>query len=196
MKPVVPLMNESQARAWVALISVSELLPNALDMQLTADSALINFEYGILSVLNVAPRRTLRMGELATALGASAPKLSKAVTRLEKRAIVERVACADDGRAINVHLTREGRKVWLKATPPHIGLARDKILATLDEHQLTTLADLLEPLIETLDPAAQLGKISMREDPDVNPGSDVADQGASLSRAPRRTGRQPVGGAS
>jgi DNA-binding MarR family transcriptional regulator len=162
MNPTVPLMDETQARTWVALVSLAELLPHALDAQLTADAGLINFEYGILSILNIAPDRTLRMGELATAVDSAAPKLSKAVTRLEKRGLVERVSCAGDKRAINVHLTREGRKAWLKATPPHIALARDTILAALDENQLGTLADLLEPVINRLDPTASLGTVPHR----------------------------------
>jgi len=156
MDPVVPLMDATQARAWLALVSTAELLPHALDAQLTADAGLINFEYGIISILNVAKDQTLRMGELGAALASTAPKLSKAVTRLEKRGLVERVACPTDGRAINVHLTRDGRRAWLKATPPHIALARDTILGTLDPEQLTSLAELLEAILRQLDPEASV----------------------------------------
>lgn len=159
MQPTVPLMNPTQAKAWVALVSTAELLPAALDAQLTADAGLINFEYGVLSILNVAKNRTLRMGELATAINSPAPKLSKAVTRLEQRGLVERVACPGDGRAINVHLTRDGRRIWLKATRPHVALARDTILAALDDRQLTALADLLQPILKRLDPDAALGRL-------------------------------------
>ncbi|MFZ8758801.1 MarR family winged helix-turn-helix transcriptional regulator [Microbacterium sp. HMH0099] len=157
MNPTVPRMNNAQMRAWVALISTAELLPHALDAQLTADAGLINFEYGMLSILNLAPDRTLRMGELAKAVDSPLPRLSKAVTRLEKRGLVERVACAGDGRAVSVQLTRDGRRAWLRATPPHIALARDDLLADYDDDQLEQLATLLEPLLRRLDPAAALG---------------------------------------
>lgn len=155
----VPRMNPTQARAWIALVSLGELLPQALDAQLTADAGLINFEYAILSVLTTAPDNTLRMGDLAAALGSAAPKLSKAVRRLEGRGLVERVPCPGDGRAINVHLTREGRRIWLKATPPHIALARDTLLADITDRELTALAELLELVLKRLDPDGKLGRV-------------------------------------
>jgi len=150
-------MNQLQADAWMALLTTAQLLPSALDEQLTADAGLINFEYGILGVLNIAPEQTMRMGELAAVLKSPAPRLSKAVNRLEARSLVERVACPGDGRAINVHLTREGRRTWLQVTPSHIAFARDTILGSLTPEELATLTRLLQPVIARLDPDACRG---------------------------------------
>ncbi|MEV4686175.1 MarR family winged helix-turn-helix transcriptional regulator [Microbacterium sp. LWH3-1.2] len=162
---VVPRMDATQARAWVALVSVAESLPRALDTQLTTAAGLANFEYGILSVLIAAPQRTLRMGDVACALGSPAPKLSKAITRLERRGLVERLACPDDGRAIDVHLTRDGRRAWLAATPSHILLARDTLLADLDHDDLIHLAALLERVLHRLDPDWELGQVPAQVQP-------------------------------
>ncbi|HEU0256835.1 MAG TPA: MarR family transcriptional regulator [Microbacteriaceae bacterium] len=169
MQQKVPRMDATEARAWVALVSVAELLPATLDQQLTDDIGLINFEYGILSMLNVADGQTLRMGELAAAVKSPAPRLSKAVTRLERKGFVERASCAGDGRAINVRLTRDGRRVWLSATPPHISLARDTILGDLTPDELTRLAELLEVIKARLDPDASLGRIPERAAPTHQP---------------------------
>lgn len=155
----VPRMDPEQARAWISLVSIAQLLPTALDQQLTEDAGIINFEYRILGVLTVATDQTLRIGELVTALGAPYPRVSKAVARLEHRGLVERVTCAGDGRAINVHLTRDGRKRWLTATPRHVALARDALLGALDRTELSTLADLLGKIIARLDPDASLGRL-------------------------------------
>lgn len=163
MNTVVPRMNSEQARAWLALVSTAQLLPAVLDEQLTEEAGLSHFEYGILGALNLAPEQTMRMGDIATSLRSTAPRLSKAVSRLQRRELVERVACQGDGRAINVHLTREGRRTWLKATPPHIELARDTILANLSTEELTALANVLEPIIARLDPDATFGKVNTRE---------------------------------
>lgn len=145
-------MSPTQARAWIALLSTSAALPAALDQQLTADSGLINFEYGLLSALNVAPELTMRMGELATIAQSPAPRLSKAIRRLESRGLVERAPSPNDGRVINVRLTREGRRAWLQATPPHLELARDTVLADFTDAQLTSLSELLESILGRLDP--------------------------------------------
>ncbi|MEE1650426.1 MarR family transcriptional regulator [Brachybacterium sp. J144] len=148
--PRVPRMDPVHARAWRALVAVGEQLPTRLDAQLTNDAGIINVEYAILGALVSAPGSTLRMGALAERSLFSTPRTSKAVTRLQKRGLVERISCAGDGRAINVHLTREGLRTYLRATPPHIELARDTILGDLTDEELTTLADLLDRVIPRL----------------------------------------------
>ena len=146
----VARMDPEQARAWIALVSTAHILPVVLDEQLSADAGLTHFEYGILDALGRAKEHTLRMGELAVAVESNAPRLSKAVSRLERRGFVERVACPGDGRAVNIHLTQEGRRVWLTATPSHIELARDAILGGLTSEQLAALTSALEPLVVRL----------------------------------------------
>lgn len=160
MTPIVPRMSPAQGRAWLALIATAELLPARLDAQLTEQAGLIHFEYAILSILQAAKNQPIRMGHLAAALACPAPKLSKAVTRLEERGLVERTPCTEDGRAINVTLTRAGRRLWLDATPPHLTLARDTLLAALTDDQLDALAVLLEPILDRLDTNHALRGIS------------------------------------
>ncbi|MEJ6541881.1 MarR family transcriptional regulator [Brachybacterium paraconglomeratum] len=149
--PRVPRMDPVHARAWRALVTVGQQLPARLDAQLTDDAGIINIEYAILGALAAAPDSTLRMGALADGASSSTPRTSKAVTRLQKRGLVERTSCAGDGRAINVRLTREGLRTYLRATPPHIALARDTILGDLSDEELTTLAGLLERVADRLD---------------------------------------------
>ena len=165
MSATVPRMNAEQARAWMALVSASHLVPAALDHQLTEDAGLISFEYGILSALNVAPDQTLRIGDIVAAIGAPYPRVSKAVTRLDGRGLVERVACAEDGRAMNIHLTRAGRRLWLSVTPPHMELARDTILGGFTPAELEMLASLLGTVIARLDPEGTFGKLPKNGDP-------------------------------
>lgn len=145
-------MTEAQSRAWLTLVSLAQMLPSALDEQLTRDAGLINFEYGILSALQLAQEGKMRSGDLAAALGCPAPRMSKAVSRLEGRGLVQRVSCPDDGRAIDVVLTDNGKRLWRKASIPHVGFARDAILGDLSDQQLNSIADLLEPVLKNLDP--------------------------------------------
>ena len=152
-------MNDAQSKAWVALVEAADLLPAVLDAHLTASSGLISFEYGILSILYVAEGQEVSMKALGAAVDSPAPRLSKAVTRLEKRGFVERRRCPGDGRAILVRLTRQGRKVWLNVTPGHITLARDTLLADYNDAQLEELAVLLGPLLRRLDPDARRDRV-------------------------------------
>lgn len=109
-----------------------------------------HFEFMVLGALNVAPDQTLRTSELAASVYATLPRLSKVLTRMVQRELVERVACAEDGRATNVVLTREGRKALLYALPEHLEFVRASVLEGLTPEQLTALADALEPVVARL----------------------------------------------
>ncbi len=145
-------MNPVESRAWLALVATSQLLPTALDAQLQADSGISHFDYMILGSLNLAPERTMRMKELASAMNAAPPRLSKAVQRLEQRGYVERVPDSEDGRATNAVLTQAGRRAMILATPGHIETVRRGVLDRLSPEQLVALADALEPILAGLDP--------------------------------------------
>ncbi|HEX8343774.1 MAG TPA: MarR family transcriptional regulator, partial [Actinoplanes sp.] len=73
-------------------------LPATLDAQLQRDAGISYFEYQVLSVLSEAPQRTLRLSEVAALAEGSLPRLSQAVTRLEKRGWVRRIPDPTDGR--------------------------------------------------------------------------------------------------
>src|SRR5690554_2800313 len=150
MTTTVPRMRDDEARAWLALVNSSQLLPVALDAQLQEQAGLTHFEFMVLGALNVAPDQTLRTSELAASVYATLPRLSKVITRMVQRGLVERVACADDRRAANVILTRDGRKALLLALPGHLEFVRASVLDGLTPEQLKTLADALEPVVAQL----------------------------------------------
>lgn len=155
MARLVKGMSSSQSQAWLALVSLGQRLPAALDRQLADDAGLTNFEYGILTALQLAKEHTMRGGDIAAAMGCPAPRMSKAISRLEKRGLVCRATCQDDGRARNVTLTKQGGTLWRQASRPHVEYARETILGGLEEEQLTALANLLQPVLDRLDPEAR-----------------------------------------
>ncbi len=61
-----------------------------------------------LRVLGILRDRRLRMARLAAYLGLEKSTLSGLVDRAERRGLLERTASADDRRAVDVALTREG----------------------------------------------------------------------------------------
>lgn len=153
MNERVPRMNDAEMRAWGALVRVSELLPVALDAQLQADAGLTHFEFLVLNVLDDAEGNAFRIKELAAASNATLPRLSKVVSRLEARGLVERFACEGDGRAISVHLTEAGHATLASATPGHLALVRSLVLDNLTSAQQKDVADALEPIMGNLCPS-------------------------------------------
>jgi DNA-binding MarR family transcriptional regulator len=146
----VPRMDELESRAWLAIVGVAALLPAALDAQLQADAQLTHFEYMTLTALrHTGP---MRMTQLAAATDATVPRLSKVVTRLASRGLVERSSGSGDGRAVTVTLTGDGRRTLVRATPAHIARVRELVIDRLSREQLAAVASALEPVVDALDP--------------------------------------------
>jgi len=148
-------MTTEQSRAWLALISTAELLPAALDAQLQRDAQLTHYEFILLSALQ--RNGTMRLSELAAATNATLPRTSKVVTRLQQRDLVEREESAEDRRAVQLTITKEGRRRLVLATPGHFATVHETVLDKLTDEQLTALADALEPIVEGLDPQRRFG---------------------------------------
>lgn len=158
MSRVIEGMSPVQSKAWLSLVSTGQLLPAALDQQLSDDAGIINFEYAILSALALAKGQTMRSGDLAEALGSPAPRMSKAISRLESRGLVLRATCPTDGRAVNVTLTEEGERVFRAASVPHVRFAKDTVLSGLSDTQLEQLTGLLHLILGNLDPDANFDR--------------------------------------
>lgn len=153
----VPRMDERESRAWLSLVWTAELLPAALDAQLQADSGMTHFEFMVLGTLQQAEKSSLRTKDLAAAVNATMPRLSRVVGKLAERGLVERVGGDADGRVIHVHLSSAGRRALVRAMPGHLALVRDLVIDRIPPAQLQVLASVLEPLVERLDPQNRTG---------------------------------------
>ncbi|MGX1576243.1 MarR family winged helix-turn-helix transcriptional regulator [Cellulosimicrobium funkei] len=150
-------LDDQQLDAWKRLVAVVELLPGVLDSQLRRDADLSHFEYYVLAMLSEAPRRTLRMTDLAGATNATLPRLSHVVARLEKRGLVERVPCPEDRRATNAHLTDAGWEKVVATAPGHVRTVRDHVIDALTDEQVEQLDAIAGAILERVDPDDRMG---------------------------------------
>lgn len=141
--------GRDQRRAWIALTAITELLPRVVDAGATAGVGLTSFEYILMGALRSAGT-PLRTGELASALDCPAPRVSKAVTRLESRGLVRRRSVSSDRRATQVSLTDQGRRTHRRAVPEYTGFVFGSVLRGLEPGELDELAELLGRVLENL----------------------------------------------
>ncbi|NUU18552.1 MarR family transcriptional regulator [Cellulomonas humilata] len=146
-------LTPEQLCAWKKLIAVVELLPGTLESQLQRDSGLSHFEYFTLAMLSEAPDRTLRMTSLAAQTNATLARLSHVVTRLEKRGLVRREACAEDRRATNAILTPAGWTTVEAAAPGHVGTVLATVIDPLTDSDVADLDRVMGRILEVLDPS-------------------------------------------
>jgi len=147
-----PWLSDDQLTAWLKLLAVVELLPGQLDSQLRRDADLTLFDYQVLAMLSEAPGRTLRMTALAHRTNATLPRLSHVAKRLEQRGFVERLSCADDGRATNVRLTAGGWDKIVATAPGHVRAVRRAVSDALTDEQVAQLDAIADAILDRIDP--------------------------------------------
>jgi len=129
-------LDDEEMDAWIQVAIALARLPHALDAQLLRDAQLTHFEYEVLAALSEAPKRTLRMSELAEMSYGSLSRLSHVVGRLEKRNWVRRFQCPEDGRYTNAVLTDEGWEKVVATAPGYVANVRRLVIDRLTRAQL------------------------------------------------------------
>jgi DNA-binding MarR family transcriptional regulator len=126
-------------QAWRAYFEATALLQERLDRTLKSRADLHLADYNLLLLLTEAPGGHLRMGELASLMVFSPSRVTYQVKTLEKRGLVERRACAEDGRGQEAVITDAGRTLFRKAASLHSRQVKDLFLDRLDDAEAQTL---------------------------------------------------------
>src|SRR5213592_2161722 len=113
-------LDERQQHLWQSYLHLNQDLFAVLEQQLTRDSGLSGADYRVLHPLSQAPGGLLRARDLGTEIGWDRSRLSHHLTRMEKRGLITREECAEDGRGLMVRLTAAGRQAIEKAAPAHV----------------------------------------------------------------------------
>jgi DNA-binding MarR family transcriptional regulator len=134
-------MKIDRTTAWAALLRAHTGAVRAIESDLSARRLLPLAWYDVLLELNAAPRRRLRMHELAARVTLSRTRVSRVVDELERSGLVEREPDPDDGRACFASITVEGR-AELRRTAPHYLAAIEthftSLLTTTEQRVLAT----------------------------------------------------------
>jgi DNA-binding MarR family transcriptional regulator len=140
--------------AWASIATLLERLPAALDAQLQRDSGLTHYEHGLLFALDSAPGRTLRMSVLAGYASSTLSRLSRAISRLEKKGWVQREVDPTDGRFTLAILTDDGHALVARSTPAHHALVEELVFESLTEVQVRQLAEISRRIATAIDSTA------------------------------------------
>lgn len=125
--------------SWRAYIEGSLRLITRLEEDLRATTGLSLADYHVLVLLSEAPRRRLRMGELADQLVYSPSRLTYQIGSMEKRGLVARESCPEDRRGSHAVLTASGLEVLRASVPHHMESVRRHFLDDLDDDEVAYL---------------------------------------------------------
>lgn len=152
-------LDQDQQRAWRAYLVGTTLLMDRLDRDLREQHDLSLPEYEILVRLSEAPSRRLRMAELAEAISHSRSRVTHTVARLEKDGLVQRSACASDGRGVEAVLTEEGFARLEAAAPTHVEGVRRLLVDLADDEDFIAVGRVFDAVADNLvetNPAADI----------------------------------------
>ncbi|MDO5626989.1 MAG: MarR family transcriptional regulator [Mobilicoccus sp.] len=148
-----PWLNARSQEVWRRWLHVTSTLPAVIGSQLSADSQLSVADFSVLVQLSEHPDERCRIAELADALAWERSRLSHQLTRMQKRGLITREECLDDGRGSFAVLTAEGRDRIEQAAPGHARLVREIFFDDLSEEDLDAFDRVLSRLADRIETA-------------------------------------------
>ncbi|MFE9537839.1 MarR family winged helix-turn-helix transcriptional regulator [Streptomyces sp. NPDC006691] len=145
-------LSDEEQRTWRAYLHATRLLEDHLDRQLQRDAGMPHIYYGLLVQLSQAPRRRMRMTELAKNSKITRSRLSHAVTRLEKNGWIRREDCPSDKRGQLAILTDAGYGVLERTAPGHVAAVRQAMFDRLSPAQVDQLGEIMRVMAQGLQP--------------------------------------------
>ena len=149
-------LTSTEQLAWRTYLYATTLLSDRFSEALQVDPEvdLTLGEYEILVRLSEAENKFLRMSELADQVVHSRSRLTHTITRMEKRGLVERVRCSDDGRGRQAQLTDAGAAMLERAAPTHVRSVREQLLDVIGHDDLLELGRILAKTLDDDAPVA------------------------------------------
>jgi DNA-binding MarR family transcriptional regulator len=144
-------LDEREQRAWRAYQRMQGRLAAHLNRQLQADSGLSLADYEVLVLLTDVPNGCQRPFELQCNLRWEQSRLSHHLTRMQRRGLVERRECTEDGRGAFIQVTEAGRRAIETAAPGHVEAVRKLFFDGLTREQVDLLEQLSSQVLRRLD---------------------------------------------
>ena len=140
-------LTADEQAVWRAFLGACQEVFGAVEAQLQHEEGIPHTYYEILVRLSEAPRRALRMSQLAEASASSKSRVSHAVARLEERGWVRRVDCPTDRRGQIAELTSAGYAALSHAAPGHVGQVRRSLFDPLSPGQVRQLGEISDAIL-------------------------------------------------
>jgi DNA-binding MarR family transcriptional regulator len=144
-------LTDREQLAWRAMLTMWTRLNAQLAREMAADSDLSMADFSVLVALTDTCAGRTRAFSLAEALQWEKSRLSHQLARMEKRGLIERTECAEDGRGQVVGVTAAGRSAIEAAAPAHVAAVRRLFLDALTDEQVDALTEIARAALRRID---------------------------------------------
>ena len=142
----IPWLNDTEQHMWQQWMALNGELLADLHRDTQSGSGLSIPDYQVLAVLTESPEGRMRVSDLAQRLQWERSRLSHHVARMEKRDLVSRLGCPDDGRGAFVRVTEPGRAAIERAAPAHVRAVRRLVFDSLTADEVAYLGEIFARL--------------------------------------------------
>ncbi len=146
-----PWLTDEEQLVWREFLRVWGQLSGRIERDLQQAAKMPHAYYLILAMLSEAPRRSLRMNQLAEEVRASQSRVSHAVARLEEAGWVRRMPAPGDRRGAIAELTDAGFERLVEVAPSHAETVRSIMFDPLSPEQLASFRDICETILAAVD---------------------------------------------
>lgn len=153
MSSEVRWLTGQEQHLWRSWLKLNTELASTLQRELQQDAGLSMPDYEVLVHLTDNPQGRVRVNELAGLLQWERSRVSHHIKRMERRGLVERMECSEDGRGAFVVITPQGRTVIEEAAPGHVMAVRRLMIDALSKEEKEALAAVIDKLLDRLDNA-------------------------------------------
>ncbi|MFE3260727.1 MarR family winged helix-turn-helix transcriptional regulator [Nocardia sp. NPDC059091] len=138
-------LTDAEQTTWQSYIRMRQRLDAALAAGLAQDG-LSTSDYEVLVALSAAGGQ-LRAKELGAEICWDKSRLSKHLSRMATRGLVDRCQAVDDARGREVRLTDAGRRALEAAAPNHVELVRRLFIDEMTAEEAAALRSLAERVV-------------------------------------------------
>jgi DNA-binding MarR family transcriptional regulator len=141
-------LSDDQLRAWVQYLGAQTVVQRALERHLHEAAGISHAEYEILTRLDGAAGRRMRMGELAAVLFSPGSRLNYRITRLAGLGWVRREQHPTDRRGLYAVLTDDGAEFLRGVTPGYREAVHSQVIAPLSDEEFAELGRISRKLFQ------------------------------------------------
>lgn len=131
-------------KAWITFFLAYDKITKEIDRRMQDEGVVSLATYDILLILEVSEGRKMKMSDLATQTSFSMSGATRAVDKLEKEGLIERVACSEDRRAVYAQLTDKGLSERQRAWPVYETGIQELFAEKMGLHEAETLVKVFE----------------------------------------------------
>jgi DNA-binding MarR family transcriptional regulator len=144
-------LTAEEQRVWRRWLTLNAQLSATLQRELQDDAGLSTQDYEVLVHLTDNPEGRMRVTDLARLMQWERSRVSHHVTRMERRRLVQRVECAEDGRGAFVVITPQGRAAIEQAAPSHVNTVRRLVFDALSPEEVDSFGAIIDKALAQLD---------------------------------------------